>query len=61
MHGAANLATPILLPGVDHTWTMLATGTVYLLLAITLVLRHQAAGRAAGRVIHVAGFAVTAA
>ena len=39
MHGAANIATPILLPGVDHTWTMLATGTVYLLLAVTLVVR----------------------
>ncbi len=36
MHGAANLAMPILLPGVDHTWTMLATGSVYLVLAISL-------------------------
>jgi uncharacterized protein len=37
MHGAANVSLPILLPGVDHTWTMLATGTVYLLLAIVLI------------------------
>jgi membrane protease YdiL (CAAX protease family) len=37
MHGAANIALPILLPNVDHTWTMLATGTVYLMLAVSLV------------------------
>ena len=37
MHGAANVSLPILLPGVDHTWTMLATGTLYLLLAIVLI------------------------
>jgi uncharacterized protein len=37
MHGAANVALPILLPNVDHTWTMLATGAVYLALAVSLV------------------------
>ncbi len=36
MHGAANVAMPILLPGVDRTWTMLATGSIYLLIAISL-------------------------
>jgi hypothetical protein len=54
MHGAANIATPILLPGVDHTWTMLATGTVYLLLAVTLVVRSRAMARTAARRPHVA-------
>ena len=37
MHGSANIALPILLPNVDHTWTMLATGTAYLVLAVSLV------------------------
>jgi membrane protease YdiL (CAAX protease family) len=37
MHGATNIAMPILLPSVDHTWTMLATGTAYLLLTGALV------------------------
>jgi membrane protease YdiL (CAAX protease family) len=37
MHGAANVAMPILLPNVDHTWTMVATGSVYVVLALTLV------------------------
>jgi len=39
MHGSANIAIPILLPGVDHTWTMVATGTVYMLLAGALVIQ----------------------
>jgi len=33
MHGAANLSIPLLLPGVDHTWTLVATGTLYLVVA----------------------------
>ena len=37
MHGAANIALPILLPNVDHTWTSLVTGTVYMVLAVSLV------------------------
>lgn len=37
MHGAANVAMPILLPSVDHTWTMVATGTVYIVFAVSLV------------------------
>jgi len=41
MHGAANIAMPILLPSVDHTWTMLATGTIYLLLAGALVVQSR--------------------
>jgi hypothetical protein len=45
MHGTANVATVILLPGVDHTWTMLATGTAYLLLATTLVAGSRSAVR----------------
>jgi membrane protease YdiL (CAAX protease family) len=62
MHGAANIATPILLPGVDHTWTMLATGAVYLLLAVTFVVRSTASARAAARRLPVAaGSAVTTA
>ena len=41
MHGAANIATPILLPGVDHTWVMLVTGGLYLVLAVGLALRDR--------------------
>ena len=37
MHGAANIAMPILLPNVDHTWTMLAVGSIYAVLAVSLV------------------------
>ncbi len=37
MHGAANISLPILLPGVDRTFTLLATGTIYLLVALSLV------------------------
>ncbi len=39
MHGAANISMPILLPNVDRTSTLLATGTVYLVLAAALVVR----------------------
>jgi membrane protease YdiL (CAAX protease family) len=46
MHGAANIATPILLPGVDRTWWLLATGAIYLLVAaaIAVMERRQAVG-----------------
>jgi membrane protease YdiL (CAAX protease family) len=47
MHGAANIATPILLPTIDHTWTMIATGTVYVALAAVLVIRSRLGDRAA--------------
>lgn len=48
MHGAANIAMPILLPNVDHTWTMLASGTVYLVIAVSLVVSGMAARSVAG-------------
>jgi len=38
MHGAANIATPILLPGVDLTWTRIVTGALYLLVATVFVI-----------------------
>ena len=41
MHGAANISIPILLPNVDHTWTLLATGTVYLVVAVAFVVRSR--------------------
>ena len=37
MHGAANIATPILLPGVDATWIELVTGAVHALCAVAVV------------------------
>jgi hypothetical protein len=40
---------------------MLATGTVYLLLAVSLVVRSQVAARAVARVAGAAGSVVTAA
>jgi membrane protease YdiL (CAAX protease family) len=39
MHGAANIATPILLPGVDRGWTLIATGAIYLSLVAAIALR----------------------
>jgi membrane protease YdiL (CAAX protease family) len=48
MHGAANIAMPILLPSVDHTWTMVATGTVYLVLAISLVVYSRSRSAQSG-------------
>ena len=48
MHGSANVAIPILLPGVDRSWTMLAAGTLYLLVAITLVARSRSVSRNPG-------------
>ena len=41
MHGSANISLPILLPNVDRTSTLLATGTVYLVLAVALVVRSR--------------------
>jgi len=38
MHGAANIATPILLPGVDRSWWLLMTGVLYAAAAAFLVL-----------------------
>jgi uncharacterized protein len=49
MHGGANIASPILLPGVDFQWVEIVTGAVYLALAIGLsipALRATAARRA---------------
>jgi membrane protease YdiL (CAAX protease family) len=41
MHGAANIATPILLPGVDRTWTLVVTGAIYLVLAVGIAVRAR--------------------
>ena len=41
MHGAANIATPILLPGVDRTAWLVVTGTIYALVAAGLVIRDR--------------------
>jgi CAAX protease family protein len=41
MHGAANIATPILLPGVDRTTWLVVTGAVYMVVAAGLVLRQR--------------------
>ena len=38
MHGAANIATPILLPGIDRAWWLVATGALYAVVAAVLVL-----------------------
>ena len=48
MHGAGNIAIPILLPGVDRTWTLVATGTLYLLLAVAVVIHTNVASRQSG-------------
>ncbi len=37
MHGAANIATPILLPDVDRQWTLIVTGAVYALTVAGIV------------------------
>lgn len=42
MHGAANIATPILLPGVDSQTVQLVTGSVYVVLAVALAVRARA-------------------
>ena len=41
MHGAANIATPILLPGIDRTAWLLVTGAIYALVAAGLVIRDR--------------------
>jgi membrane protease YdiL (CAAX protease family) len=41
MHGAANIATPILLPGVDRTAWLVVTGAIYALVAVGLVVRAR--------------------
>jgi membrane protease YdiL (CAAX protease family) len=46
MHGAANIATPILLPDVDTQWSQLVTGAAYWLIAAAVVAwdaRHRPA------------------
>ena len=45
MHGAANISIPLLLPGVDHTWTLVATGTLYAVVAGALVIQSVATSR----------------
>jgi membrane protease YdiL (CAAX protease family) len=37
IHGAANIATVILLPGVDRQWMLLVTGAVYVAVAVAAV------------------------
>lgn len=47
LHGAANMATPIVLPDVDLTWTRIVTGAVNVLVAAGLVVwdsSHRPAG-----------------
>jgi membrane protease YdiL (CAAX protease family) len=41
MHGAANIATPILLPGIDRTTWLVVTGAIYMVVAAGLVLRRR--------------------
>ena len=45
MHGAANISIPLLLPGVDHTWTLIATGALYAIVAGALVIQSVVASR----------------
>jgi membrane protease YdiL (CAAX protease family) len=46
MHGAANIATPILLPGIDRSWWLIVTGALYAIVAIGLVARAHRRGTA---------------
>jgi hypothetical protein len=39
LHGAANIATPILLPGVDRSWTLVVTGAIYAVIAVAIAAR----------------------
>jgi membrane protease YdiL (CAAX protease family) len=51
MHGSANIATPILLPEVDTTWTRIVTGAIYLAVATAFVandVRHPQASAPIG-------------
>ena len=41
MHGAANIATPIVLPGVDRTTWLVVTGAIYALVAAGLVVHER--------------------
>lgn len=41
MHGAANIASPILLPGVERAWTLSVTGALYLAIAVVLCWRES--------------------
>jgi membrane protease YdiL (CAAX protease family) len=45
MHGAANISIPLLLPGVDHVWTLVATGSIYAIVAAALVIRSVVTSR----------------
>lgn len=45
MHGAGNIALPLLLPGVDRTWTLAATGTIYMVIAGALVIHSVVTSR----------------
>jgi membrane protease YdiL (CAAX protease family) len=47
MHGAANIAAPILLPGIDRTWTLIVTGAIYLALAAAIAVRDARTVRVA--------------
>jgi membrane protease YdiL (CAAX protease family) len=49
LHGSANIATPILLPDVDLTWTRIVTGAVYALVAAVLVIWDASRRRATVR------------
>jgi CAAX protease family protein len=60
MHGAANIATPILLPGVDSQVVLLVTGAVYVALAAGLVIRSRLARPAMDPVGRPARVAATA-
>ena len=44
MHGAANIATPILLPGIDRTWWLVVTGAIYAVMALGLVVAARRRG-----------------
>ena len=46
MHGAANIATPILLPGVDRSWWLVVTGALYAVVAVALVAASRRRGTA---------------
>ena len=45
LHGAANIATPILLPGVDRTWILIVTGAIYAVIAVAIAARASHAVR----------------
>jgi membrane protease YdiL (CAAX protease family) len=45
MHGSANIATPILLPGVDRAWWLVVTGALYAVVAIALVMAARSQGQ----------------